>query len=144
MPWNSIFFRKNLELGPESGILILMKTVLILGASNRPERYAYKAFKMLQKHDYKPLLVNPQVPSVEGQVVLSDLSQVESGSIDTVTLYVGPKILESCEQGLLQLKPRRVIFNPGSEHEKIESTLKNAGIETLQACTLVLLSTNQF
>ncbi len=119
-------------------------TVLILGASHRPDRYAYKAFKMLQSHAYPMLLVNPQVPIVEGQEVLPDLTTLTSGSVDTVTLYVGPKILQKYLQELVRLNPRRVIFNPGTEDATIESELRKAGIKTVVACTLVLLSTNQF
>jgi predicted CoA-binding protein len=125
--------------------MVYMKpTVLILGASHRPDRYAYKAFKMLQSHAYPMLLVNPQVPIVEGQEVLPDLTTLTSGSVDTVTLYVGPKILQKYLQELVRLNPRRVIFNPGTEDATIESELRKAGIKTVVACTLVLLSTNQF
>jgi predicted CoA-binding protein len=65
-------------------------------------------------------------------------------TIDTVTLYLGPARQEPYYDYLLKLKPKRVIFNPGTENEELENILKEAGIQTEQACTLVLLSTNQY
>ena len=118
--------------------------VLILGASDRADRFAYKAFKLLQEHGHKTVLVNPGLKTVETQEVLPDLSSFEPGSIDTVTLYVGPKILEKHVDALLTLKPRRVIFNPGTESPEIQSKLSTAGITPLVACTLVLLNSSQF
>jgi predicted CoA-binding protein len=64
--------------------------------------------------------------------------------IDTITLYLGPARQESYYDYLLTLKPKRIIFNPGTENEGFEKRLRDAGIETEQSCTLVLLATNQY
>lgn len=64
--------------------------------------------------------------------------------MDTVTLYLGPARQESYYEYLISLNPRRIIFNPGTENESFEKRLRNAGIETEQSCTLVLLATNQY
>lgn len=121
----------------------MSQTVAILGASKKVERYAYKAFKMLQEHGHQVVLVAPAVGEVEGIKVIEQLAEVDQ-PIDTLTMYVSSHISDNLEKDILKLKPARVIFNPGSENPKLEKNLKAAGIEVLEACTLVLLKTNQF
>lgn len=122
------------------------ETVLILGASSDPQRYANKAMVLLKEHGHRVVLVNPNEISILGQSVYKNIEAVTDSKtrIDTVTMYVNPKVSENLAQALVDLKPKRVIFNPGSENGKLISTLKEAGIEVEEACTLVLLHTNQF
>ena len=122
----------------------MKEKVAILGASDNPERYAHIAFKMLQQYGHTPVPVNPTLAEVENIKVVPDLKSLKGQGIDTVTLYVNPKRLEPYVEQILELKPRRVIFNPGTESAEIEKKFKEAGIEALEACTLVLLRTNQF
>jgi hypothetical protein len=117
--------------------------VAILGASANPERYAYRAFKMLKEYGHSPLPVNPKISDVEGVSVFANLHDIKE-PIDTLTMYVGPDISSSLRKEILQLKPKRVIFNPGSENSALEKELERAGIEVIEACTLVMLRTNQF
>lgn len=121
----------------------MQQNVVILGASDNPDRYSYKAFKSLTKHGHKSFLVSPTLKDLEGTPVVSDLSQVKT-NIDTLTMYVNPKISADLKSKIIDLKPKRVIFNPGTENPVLESELKKAGIDVLQACTLVLLATDQF
>jgi predicted CoA-binding protein len=121
----------------------MQQNVVILGASDNPDRYSYKAFKSLTKHGHKSVLVSPSLKTLEGTPVISDLSQVNA-AVDTLTMYVNPKISTELKTKIIDLKPKRVIFNPGSENHQLENDLKKAGIEVLQACTLVLLATDQF
>ena len=117
--------------------------VVIVGASDRPERYSYRAFQQLQAHGHRVSLVHPRLKDVDGVAVVDSLEAVER-PVDTVTLYVNPAILEPLIPGLIALAPRRVLFNPGTESEAAEQALKAAGIEVEEACTLVLLSTGAF
>lgn len=117
--------------------------VAILGASDRPERYAYKAMKRLESHGHENFLIHPSLPEIEGRQVFSTLSQVEE-SIDTIAMYVNPKISSGLVKELVSSKPRRIIFNPGSENREIYSELIESGIDVEEACVLVLLSTDQF
>lgn len=117
--------------------------VVVLGASDKPERYSYKAFKMLQEYGHSPVLVSPTLKSLEGFQVFSDLSNV-SGKVDTLTVYVNPGISSQLQAKILSLKPERVVFNPGSENPELMKALDKAGIPVLEACTLVLLRTGQF
>ena len=119
------------------------QTVLILGASDKKERYAFKAFRALRAAGHTVVPVNPRLAAVEGVPCLPDIAAVK-GPVDTVTLYVRPEILRPMADALIALKPRRVIFNPGTEDEAIEAQLKQSGITALRACTLVLVKTGKF
>lgn len=120
----------------------MKEKVAILGASPKADRYAYKAFKMLQEYGHTPLPVNPAFENIEGVAVSKTLDELQN--VDTVTLYMNPQRLTEQVERIIRLKPRRVIFNPGTESKEIEQKLEGAGIQTMEACTLVLLRTNQF
>jgi uncharacterized protein len=121
----------------------MKERVAVLGASENPERYAYKAFRMLKDYGHEPLPVSPKLRELEGVPVVAALGDL-SGKVDTVTMYVGAAISSRLEGELLALHPRRVIFNPGSENPALMAALEKAGIHVVEACTLVLLRTNQF
>lgn len=120
-----------------------MENVAIIGASSRESRYSYKAQQMLTEHGHKVFPVNPHGGEVQGVTCFTCIDQIED-PIDTVTLYVSPKRLSDSIDKIIEAKPKRVIFNPGTESEELMSKIQNAGIEVQSACTLVLLSTNQF
>ena len=117
--------------------------VAILGASEKPDRYAYKAFKKLREHGHSVYLVNPQLKEVEGMEVVAHLKDIKE-KIHTVTMYVGPKISSAMAPEILAFKPQRVIFNPGSENADLQSQLEKGGTRVVEGCTLVMLSLDQF
>lgn len=117
--------------------------VVILGASIKPERYANKAQRLLMQKGYTVIPVHPQQKEIEGVSVVKKLSDVAE-QVDTVTLYLNPKVSQEIAGDLIALKPRRVVFNPGSESPELESLLRQQGVLVEQACTLVLLGTGQF
>lgn len=117
--------------------------VAIIGASNKPERYSFKALQSLKKHGHTVFPVHPAFTTIDGTPVVSDLSGLPAG-IDTLTMYVGPDISSKLIEKIIRLKPRRVIFNPGSENPGLEQELTRQEILVVEACTLVLLATNQF
>lgn len=121
----------------------MKEKVAILGASHNPERYAYKAFKMLQEYGHDPVPVNPGQTEIEGKKVFATLGAIDF-PVDTLTMYVGPAISTKLEKDILALKPKRVIFNPGSENPELEKKLEQSGVRVVEACTLVMLRTNQF
>ena len=121
----------------------MKETVAILGASSNKERYAYKAFQLLKSLGHTPIPINPTLKELEGVKVFASLKEIDS-PIDTVTLYVSPQISSTLQDELIKLKPARVIFNPGSENPSLQAALVSAGIAVEEACTLVLLKTNQF
>jgi predicted CoA-binding protein len=117
--------------------------VVIVGASNNPERYSHRALLLLRKHGHEVVPVHPKLTEIEGIPVVSDISAI-SGPVDTVTMYVGAAISAGLQDKLIALKPRRVIFNPGAENASLAGALLKGGIACEEACTLVLLNTGQF
>jgi len=117
--------------------------VAVLGASPNPERYSNKAIKMLTAHNHQVVPVNPAQKTIEGLAVIPDLKSLPPG-IHTVTVYVGPDISTKLTDQFIAAKPSRVIFNPGSENPALAKSLESAGIHTVEACTLVLLTTGAF
>lgn len=117
--------------------------VAVLGASPKEDRYSYKAVQMLRDHGHSPIPVHPAGHDVLGIHGLKSLDEI-SQPIDTLTMYVGAQISDGELDRILKLKPRRVIFNPGSENEGLAERLRAAGIEVVVACTLVMLRTDQF
>ena len=115
---------------------------LVIGASENPERYSNKAIRMLRKHGHTVVAVGHNPGKVED--VAFTISIPEDLHPDTVTLYVNTAIQKEYYDQVVALKPRRVIFNPGTENEEFEALVEENGIEPVEACTLVLLSTNQF
>ena len=107
------------------------------------ERYSNKAFYKLKAASHTVFALGSRA-GVIGDTKVYTEHQSEWKNVDTVTLYLSPVRQETYYDYLLKLKPRRVVFNPGTENKKLESLLREAGIETEQACTLVLLATNQY
>lgn len=117
--------------------------VAVLGASPKPARYANQCIRLLKQHGYRITPVHPRFEEVEGLPVTHDLGAI-TDRVDTLTLYVGPKLLEPQADDIVRLRPARVIFNPGTESRLVQDRLSEAGIEWFEACTLVMVRTNQF
>lgn len=121
----------------------MKQRVVIIGASDNPERYSHRALLLLRRHGHEVVPVHPKLAEIEGIAVAADLNQI-TGPVDTVTMYVGAAISSGLTEKLIALKPRRVIFNPGAENAVLAVALEKAGIACEEACTLVLLNTGQF
>ncbi len=117
--------------------------VALLGASDKPDRYAYKAQQMLMEHGYDVFPVRPAGGLVQGVEVYQSLAEIEE-PIDTLTVYINSQRLEKAVDDVISLKPRRVILNPGTESDVAADAMRREGIEVEEACTLVLLSTGSF
>ncbi len=118
-----------------------MKT-LIMGASTNPERYAFKAANSLLAHGHIIELVGEKEGEIQGHKINTDYPDFED--VDTVTMYVGVRNQPALYDYILKQKPRRIIFNPGAENPEFEQLARSKGVETEEACTLVLLATGQF
>ena len=120
-----------------------MKNItLVIGASTNPNRYSNIAIKRLIDKELPVAAIGLRKGKVLN-VIIDDKLQ-EFINIDTVTLYLNPKRQEEYYTYIISLKPRRVIFNPGTENANFEKLLKENNIKSEIACTLVLLSTNQY
>jgi predicted CoA-binding protein len=121
-----------------------MENVAVIGASPREDRYSNKAIRMLAEYNHNPIPVAPKHETIENRTVYNSLSDVPD-KLDSVTLYLGPKRQsEEILDQIIRAAPRRVIFNPDTENPNAAQKLKAAGIEVVEACTLVLLRTNQY
>ena len=120
-----------------------MKNVVVLGASHKPARFSYKALVKLIEHGYEVLPVHPKLEKIKDIDVFATLDAI-SVTVDTVTLYVGPAKMIDLVDDVCQLKPNRVIFNPGTESAEIKQRFEEAGIECIYDCTLIMLDQNRF
>jgi predicted CoA-binding protein len=119
-----------------------MKKTLIIGASPDPSRYSYKAANMLKRFNHEIVNVGIKRGEVAG-VEIEKPGEIHH-DIDTITLYIGPALQPQYHDYILATKPKRVIFNPGTENYELEKLLDQHDIESVEACTLVLLSTGQY
>lgn len=115
---------------------------LVIGASLNSARYSYKAIESLVKSGIQVVAFGLRAGEVAAVPIVTNWNQ--DWKIDTVTLYLNPDNQEPWKAAILALKPRRVIFNPGTENQAFADRLANSGIEVLEACSLVLLATNQY
>ena len=119
------------------------ETVVVLGASPKPERYSNQAVRTLVEHGHQVIPVHPMLKKIAGIPAVPSLTHID-GAVNTLTLYVGPKRGKELLQEMIDLQPDRVIMNPGTESDEIEDHLAGKGIAVLRACTLVMLRTGQF
>lgn len=117
--------------------------VVVLGASKNPERYANKAIRLLRKHGYPVIPVNPREKEIEGLPVVHNLDEIDQ-PVHTLTLYLGPQRSETMAEDIIGIKPERVIFNPGTESVALKSKLEASKIQCVEGCTLVMLHSKQF
>lgn len=119
-----------------------VKKTLVLGATPNPNRYAYLAVRALRRHGYEVVPVGIRSGEVDGLPILLDKPALEG--IHTVTLYVGPQRQPPYYDYLLSLKPKRIIFNPGTENPELAALARTHGIEPVEGCTLVMLSVGSY
>ena len=119
-----------------------MQKTLVVGASTNPGRYSNTAIRRLVENNIETTAFGIRGGTVSGVQIKDNL--VDFQNIDTVTLYLNPKNQEPYYQQILDLKPRRVIFNPGTENPEFYKLLEAEGVEVEVACTLVLLATGQY
>lgn len=118
-----------------------MKT-LVIGASTNTDRYSFKAIELLHKYKHEVLALGKEEGKVADVAFVLDFPKVND--IDTITLYINPKIQPNYYQPIIEAKPRRIIFNPGTENPELVRLANANNILTENACTLVLLNTNQY
>ena len=117
--------------------------VVILGASNKPDRYSNKAMKALLAAGHQVVLVNRGLQEIDGLPVHPSVSEV-TGEVDTLAMYVNRDVSTLEADKIVALKPKRAIFSPGTENPALIEQLRAAGVETLEACPLVMLRTGTF
>jgi len=117
--------------------------VVVLGASPKPTRYSNMAVRQLEAKGYRVIPVHPTAERIGDLPVRHSLRDIEE-EVHTLTLYLGPLHSRGQLEDILALAPKRVIFNPGTESPQLAARLKAAGIESIHACTLVMLRSGLF
>lgn len=121
---------------------MVKKKTLVLGASDNPSRYSYLAIQRLRKHGHPVTALGRKHTMVEDVTIETGKKQFDN--IDTVTLYLNPQHQQEYYEYILSLKPKRIIFNPGTENDELVDLARKKNIQVIEGCTLVMLSTNQY
>lgn len=120
----------------------MSKKTLVLGASPTPTRYAYKAVKRLLSYGHEVVAIGKIESEIDSVKINKEMINIPD--VHTVTLYLNPEKQEPYLDYILSLKPKRIIFNPGSYNPKLDEMAKEAGIKVLEDCTLVMLDMDDF
>ncbi len=120
----------------------MSKDTVVIGASPSEEKYGYKATVSLKRHGHKVYPIGIKAGKIEDLDIIIDKPMIQN--VDTVTLYVGPQNQESWKEYIFSLKPKRLVFNPGTENEVLAAEARTKGIEAVEACTLVMLSIGNY
>ncbi len=118
------------------------KKTLVLGASDNPSRYSYLAIQRLRQHKHPVVAIGRKDTKVGDVIINKEKQHFEN--IDTITMYMNLQHQQEYHDYILSLNPKRIIFNPGAENDELAEMATKRGIKTMDACTLVLLSTNQY
>ena len=122
--------------------MAVAKKTVVLGASDNPARYSYLALRKLQAYHHPIVAIGKKSGKVGDVNIETDHKHVEA--VDTVTLYLNPQNQREYYDYILELKPNRIIFNPGTENDDLIKRAKENGIEPVVGCTLVMLSTGMY
>ena len=118
------------------------KKTLVLGASDNPSRYSCLAIERLKAHGHPVVAVGRKQAAVNGVEIVKEKEVFDD--VDTVTLYLNPANQKEYYDYILSLNPKRIIFNPGTENPELEDLAQEKNIRTMEACTLVMLTTGQY
>jgi len=120
-----------------------LKTVVVLGATPKEDRYAFRALQLLLTKGHRAIPVNPAFDEILGVPCFKSIREITE-PIDTVTMYLSSARSDPLIPDIVAAHPRRIIFNPGAENEQLEREAKAAGIEVVEACSIVMLQTGTF
>jgi hypothetical protein len=119
------------------------RNVAVLGASPNLERYSNRALHLLARFGYRPIPVNPAFEKIEALACYPDLGSIGT-PLHTVTIYLNPARSTPLIDEIVAANPKRIVMNPGAENEALAEIASSAGIEVVEACTLVMLETGVF
>lgn len=118
------------------------KKTIVLGASENPSRYSNMAVKKLAAYHHDVVAIGRRPGNINGIEITKE--QNAENDVDTITLYLNPENQKPYYDYIISIKPKRIIFNPGTENDELEALAEKNGIQTQEACTLVMLSTGQY
>lgn len=147
MNWNALLDYRfnNIVFGSVFNFIkSTLKKTVIVGATPNPSRYAFLAANMLSEYNHETVLLGIKKGEVAGNKILNIREKPALENIHTISLYIGPHRQPEWYDYLLRLKPKRIIFNPGTENEEFQNRAEQQGVEVLEACTLVMLRSRQY
>ena len=119
------------------------KRTLVLGASPNPNRFAYKAVRSLQRRDIPLVAIGRKDTDLDG-IKIRTGKPTDIGDIHTVALYMNSELQKEYYNYILKLKPKRIIFNPGTHNPEFSEMATSAGIEVVEDCLLIMLNNSRF
>ena len=119
-----------------------MSKIVVLGATPNRDRYSYKAVKALRKRHYDVVALGVQKGEIAGIVIQNDRPVLDD--VDAVMLYLNPERQKPLYEYILSIKPRRIIFNPGTDNEELADLAEKNGIEVVRQCALIMLTSDTF
>ena len=119
-----------------------MSLVVVLGASPNPDRFSYKAVKRLLRHNYQVVAIGKREGMIDRTPIIT--GQPPLSGVDTILIYLAPYHQGEIFDYVLSLRPRRVVFNPGTESPEFEEFLESYKIQVVRDCSLVMLATGRF
>jgi predicted CoA-binding protein len=119
------------------------KTTLVLGVSPNPERYSFRAVKSLESNDIPVIAIGKRNINTDDLIIRKGMPD-DVGPVHTIALYLNANNQKEYYDYILSLKPRRIIFNPGTANPELEEILRKNGIEVVSDCLLVMLSCGKF
>jgi len=118
------------------------KRTLVVGASEKPDRYSNKAVKRLIANGHEVIALGRKIGQIDDQEIITEIEN--KNDIHTITVYIGIDHQNDLPKLINEIKPKRVIFNPGTENKNLCLSLNESGIECINACTLVMLSIGDY
>ncbi|WP_350287627.1 CoA-binding protein [uncultured Croceitalea sp.] len=119
-----------------------MKTTLVFGASLKSNRYSNIAVRRLLENNIRTYAYGLKAGAINTVQIKTKISELPN--IDIVTLYLNSERQKQYYQDIIDLGPKKVIFNPGTENPEFYTLLRKNNIGVEIACTLVLLATGQY
>lgn len=119
------------------------KTTLVLGASSKPDRFAYKAIRSLQRRNIPVIAIGRKDVDLDG-IKIRQGQPTDIGPVHTITLYLNPRNQEEYYDYILSLEPSRIIFNPGTSNPLLADIARSKGIEVIEECMLIMLNSSRF
>jgi predicted CoA-binding protein len=120
----------------------MTETTIVLGASSNPDRFSYKAVKSLSLHHQPVIAIGNKAGKIGNVEIIVGKPKLEN--VHTITLYLNQLHQKEYYDYIISLKPKRLIFNPGTENPEFELLADQSGIEVIKSCTLIMLSTEKF
>ncbi len=121
----------------------MSKITMVIGASSNPDRFSHKAARLLKQYGHPVIAIGKRPGVIDEIEILNEKPYVSN--VDTVTMYIGKRHQHEYYDYLTEvIRPKRIIFNPGAENEKMKHLAEQKGIEVTYRCTLVMLRTGEY